>query len=521
MARKVITNTTIYFFVLFLAGFLYRAYAHLFLIPRWIVEEESFAYTVFELIKTGTTLRIGYQPVLFQYILYYIYLLTHIDPILLTQYSNAVIGALMIIPTYILLKNFLTKREALIATTICAFSETAVYRSSTFNSTETFALFLCLFALILYLKKNYVGFAALIIVSFFVHLLPPALMLAIVSIDLFFKGSKRSKIIVVLALVVTVVFLYSPLNPHQRILASIDPSVILSKFKLSNIFSLYSLTDLSFGISIYFGSILLLIIAVVSMLIFKTKNRQMWIYLFCVCSLFAFSWVVYISTLMAPTRMMFYFIIPLAYFASILINKLGSVSVGVITLILILAMIGSSLIGVTSVLYVKTSLTIDEYTFLETCKEINFKDIPFTQWWSDMPMKSALAMYTQNKKPSVVIDKTFFSNATQAAAYKNTTVTTIHTTTFTTVTTHTETYTNETIHITTHVNETVKVEKVPPLYIYVILSPRMESGALFFDYSQYRTTQDIEPVEDIWKNAVDWKLIEEYNDVKLYKWSPS
>ena len=75
--------------VLFVLGLFYRSYPHLYLIPRWIIEEEVFAHAILELIRTGTTFRIGYQPVLEQYLLYFIYLLTHINPTTLSQYTAA------------------------------------------------------------------------------------------------------------------------------------------------------------------------------------------------------------------------------------------------------------------------------------------------------------------------------------------------------------------------------------------------------------------------------------------------
>jgi hypothetical protein len=71
---------------------------------------------------------------------------------------------------------------------------------------------------------------------------------------------------------------------------------------------------------------------------------------------------------------------------------------------------------------------------------------------------------------------------------------------------------------TTNIDGTVVITKVPPIYKYIIFSPRMEKSAFFFINTKYRTIQIKQPLVDIWKDMTDWKLIEEYKNIKLYKW---
>jgi hypothetical protein len=238
--KQKITHNTIYLFILFIAGLIYRSYPHLFLIPRWIIEEEQYAYSVVELVKTGTTMRVGFQPLLEQYVIYYFYLLTHINITTLLQYANPFFGALTIIPLYFLFKNFLTDKQSLIAVTLWAFTENAIYRSATFNSTEAFGFLLAVTALVLYLRKNYIGFVGFIIPSLYAHLLPAVFIIGVVSLDIFLKGTVKNKIIVIIFGICLILFLYSPFNPHQRMIYSITPNIFASQFNISNIF-LYSI----------------------------------------------------------------------------------------------------------------------------------------------------------------------------------------------------------------------------------------------------------------------------------------
>ena len=59
---------------------------------------------------------------------------------------------------------------------------------------------------------------------------------------------------------------------------------------------------------------------------------------------------------------------------------------------------------------------------------------------------------------------------------------------------------------------------IPPRFKYILISPRMEKSAFFTIDTNNRTIQINQPITDVWKNLPDWKLIEEYRNVKVYKW---
>jgi len=78
--------------------------------------------------------------------------------------------------------------------------------------------------------------------------------------------------------------------------------------------------------------------------------------------------------------------------------------------------------------------------------------------------------------------------------------------------------TKATTTIIIYENGTVITKITPPIFKYVVLSPRMEKSAFFNVNTKYRTIQINQPIVDIWKDLPDWKLVEEYKNIKLYKW---
>lgn len=508
---KYFTKTYVWLGILSVAGIIYRAYPHLFLIPRWITEEDVFSYTIFELIRTGTTIRIGYQAIVEQYLIYFVYLVTHTNPTIMIQYINPLIGGLTAIPVYYCMKQILTKKEAIIATTIWTFSENVIYRSSTFNSTETFGFFLAMIALYMYLNikdkeqrnhkiKFFCGFLVFIIISIFSHLLPATFILGVISLDMFLRGNKKNKILVLLFMCSVIIFLYSPLNPNQTMMYSIRPDFLLSQFSWSNISSLYSISDLIFGVSIFFGSVVLIFLSLPEILSFKYKNQFMYIYLFGCLVLFVASWLVYSNYLIAPTRVVLYFIIPFSYFTSIFISKFKNKISVICVFIIVITTILTSLNGVNTMLFIDKSLTLDEYTFLEKSVCVQTAT-SFGDWWTDTIFRESLLISLNNTvsvRPSSLPNISNIVDTTKLRANVNTTLSTTTTTTYT--------------------NGTTITKIVPPIFKYILLSPRMEKSAFFLVNTKYRTIQINEPVVDIWKDLPDWKLVEEYKNIKIYKW---
>jgi len=505
-----ITKTYIYLFVLVVAGIFYRSCLHLFIIPRWIIEEEVFAHTVIELINTGTTLRIGYQPLLEQYLLYYIYLLTHLNLTILCQYANPIMGALTVIPVYFVLKTISTKNIALIGTTLWAFNENMIYRSSTFNSTEPLGFFLAMIALYIYLqikdetprnsKIKYFCLSLVILgISIFTHILPATFIIGLISLDLFLKGNIKQKLFVTIFLVGVLTFLMSPLNPHQVMMYSILPSTMLLQLSLSNIF-LYSISDLMLGAMVFYGSVVLLGLTFIIILYFRPSTNIMYEYLFGCFLLFIFSWFFYSAYLIAPTRVIFYFALPLSFFVATVLSKLDKQSTILITGCLLFIMIFTSISGANTMLYIDNVMTYDEYEFLEQSIFIhNTHD--FSDWWMDMPLKSSILLFSSMSKPTVLPSTFRLNEKQQIVINLNNTI--------------------STQKITTNPNGTITITTNPPLFKYILISPRMESSAYFHINTKYRTIQYNTPIVDVWKDLSDWELVEEYKNIKIYKWTGS
>jgi hypothetical protein len=471
----------------------------MFIIPRWIMEEETFVHAVTELIYTGTTVQLGYKPILESYLLYFVYLLTHIDVTILCQYANPFFGAITVIPIYYIIKNISTQRIAIITTTLWAFNENMIYRSSTFNSTETLGFFFALIALYMYIEFNIsdkinikaryvVGFIIFILLSVFTHTLPPIFIIGVVSLDLLLKGSRKIKIGIFIFILSLFIFLISPLNPNQVLAHTIFPASLLSQFNIFNLF-LYNIPDMILGLSIFLGSIIILTLSFISILIYKPNVKIMYIYLFGAISLFFVSLFFYSPFLIGPTRSIFYFVLPISYFISVLISKLNNKYTIFITLLLIITMITTSMFNVNTMLYLNNTVTTDEYNFLSTSTLIhdtsNYQD-----WWMDTPLKSSILLFYSPYKIPILPETMYNMNNARDTIQLNST------------------------RVTVLSNGTI----IPPKYKYILLSQRMEKSAFFTVNTKYRTLQIIIPIVDVWKDLPDWKLVESHDNVKIYKW---
>lgn len=337
----------------------------------------------------------------------------------------------------------------------------------------------------------------MITISIFTHTLPAMLVIGLVSLDIFLKGSKKQKLFVFIIIFLSIVFLFSPFNPNQVMISAILPSTMLSHFSLSNIF-LYSITDFLLGASIFFGSVCLVAITLISLFLCRPKFSIMYEYLFgCIC-LFLVSWFFYSPYLVGPTRIVFYFIIPLSYFVSILVSKFKNKISIIFTLFIVVCMVLTSLNGSNTMLYINNAVTSDEYNFLEHSSLIH-STYYFGEWWTDMPLKSSLLLFSSNLTKVVLPDTFWVLEGQKVKVDLNSTKTTLK--------------------IIVNTNGTTTTVVIPPIFKYVILSPRMEKSAFFFFNTEHRTIQVNQPIPDIWKDMPDWKCVEEYKNIKIYKWT--
>jgi len=454
--------------------------------------------TIEDLIKTGSTRQFQFYPLLTHYVINGLYHLTKISPIILSQYFNPFIGALTVLPVYLLMRRFFRIKESLIISTLWTFSEAAAYRAATFGTTETLAMFLVVSSLYFYERKKYAISGVTLALSFASHLLPGVFAILTIFIHQLFFGPKRNKLAVCTLVLVSVIFLYSPLNPSQRIVGLINPLSILSHLKLSNI-SLYSLSDLYLGCKVYLGTVILLSFTFLSLFQVAIKSKLMWSMLLASFGLFLWGYIDYNAELFSPVRLVVYFVIPLSYFSVYTINWLTwSARVDThpykklreilpIFLILII-MIGAFLNGLKPLLWVNDSLTANENRALDEIQQLQLIKIPLDDlgwsayFWSDYPARISIVSRFIEGRPIIIS-----LNRTRDLRFEKDLLN----------------------PYSTLLNGTY--------FKYVFFSERIERSGLFLLRTESRTLEVRKPVIDIWRNSSMWQLSYDDFGVKFYE----
>jgi asparagine N-glycosylation enzyme membrane subunit Stt3 len=474
--------------VIAVIAFFIRASPHLFFIPQWSPEEEYNYLIVKELISIGSTFQIGSYPIFGHLIVFGIYTISgnSISPVVISQYINPVFGALTVIPLFFLIKKLSNEKTALLASIFWTFSETVFYRTSTFSSTEAIAFFLTISALYLYTRKKYVPASILIGLAFYTHLLPAVFAVLIIFTHQFYIRSIKIKVLSIISISAMALFLLSPFNPHQRLASVIEPTVLITHFNPSNIF-LYSFSDILIGLSVFLGTVALGLLTIISLVKYKIQNKLVFSMLIVAFLVFVFSWIVYSPNIFAPPRLTFYFIIPLSFFASVLIVKSYQptfIKYGVVALIVSL-MLCSSIVGLRSMIWVQNSATNDEYSALDDLQNLGLLNINPSRWWSDYPIRISITSRASLTNPDMsinsAVNETDVINSSAQLADQNATL-----------------------------NQNT-------LFKYVFFSERMKKESFFTVYTDNRTAQIREPLHDIWSNSSIWHLIYYNYGVKVYE----
>jgi hypothetical protein len=160
-------------------------------------------------------------------------------------------------------------------------------------------------------------------------------------------------------------------------------------------------------------------------------------------------------------------------------------------------MILTSLNGVNTMLFINNTVTSDEYAFLERSSTIR-NNYYFEDWWTDTPLKDSLLLYSSNLTQTILLNTFYVTEDHQTKVNLNSTL--------------------ATTKIIINADGTSTTTIIPPTFKYILLSPRMEKSAFFLLNTNHRTVQINQPIPDIWKDLSDWKLIEEYRNIKVYKW---
>lgn len=478
---------TLSLIALVIVGFVFRMYPHLFLIPRWVAEEAFVFRQTQEIATEKITFNVTI-PILTQLIVYFTSLFTHIDLRTVAMSFNPLISALTVVPIYYLSSKYLTRTQSMFVCLFWTFSESVFYRSATYTSTEPLGIFLCVFSLAFYVRKKYIPSFAFLALSLLTHLLPGAFTIGVIAVDLFLNASKTKKLIAVGLCLAFGLFLISPFNTHIKQQDKINPIYLISRFKLSNIL-LYSATDIAFGISVFMGSVFLVLFSLLEIISSRLRVDKIVVSMLIVATgLFVFSWIFYSPYLFAPPRLTIYFIIPLSMLSSKWIYAMRGKRKYVVVALVSAIMILSTFSGLNTFLTVSDAPALNEYSAInDLYKNGVIKD--YDKWFADYPATCSIV--------SAEITDSFLyikpANQTLVDTNAEELYTMIHT-------------------LATNATETVKV---PERYDYIFVSDRMTKSAFFNIYTGSRAYQVHIPFK--WEESSNWRLIYSRYGVNVYQ----
>ena len=471
----------------------------MFLVYRWMPCEEEYNYmTVYDLVMTGSPRQTQFYPILTHYAVYGIWTIIRINPITISQYFNPVIGALTIIPIYLLSKQFFNKKQSLLVCLFWTFSEASFYRTSYFGSTETLGFFLAISGLYLYRRKKYLFSSLFIFSSLMSHLLPAFFVVAVIFLHQIFTGTKKQKLISLFTVLGVILFINSPFSPHQRLLSVINPSVIFSQIDKTNI-GLYSLTDIGLGISIFSGIFILGIFTFWTLITKGIQNKFIFSMLLTAIGLFVFSWISYSPFIFAPPRLTFYFVLPFSYyFIKLFANKRDRIVKTLIIFLICVSMVMSSVKGLETVLWIDDSLTASEYKVLDELQKTG-QIINVVDWWGDYGVKVALSV----RQPYTI---TWEVKVEQTINIPSVSLT--------------QNMSEEDFGQTIIEDDMNKTMATKTKYKYIFLSERMERNGFFVVWGGVGGKRSLlvhKPVADVWKNSTMWELKYDKYGVKIYE----
>lgn len=472
-------NTRLFLLLVLSIGFIYRAYPHMFLIPRWIAEEETYFMLVRDLIETGTVRQLKYSAAGESYMVYFVWLVTKINPITICQYINPLLGALTVIPMYFLVKKHLDKKDAYLVCLMYTFSEAVFYRSAHFGSPEISGFLIMVCALCFYDNRKYIPALLLVFLSFFFHLLPFAIGVGVMVCDTFLHKSFKHKLVVGFLCLASVFVFFSPLNPYQVIIRYINVYRLITNLSLENVF-IYEFTEILDAIPIFLGMLALLTMSVVGF--WKIKRRPTGIFfsmLVIAVLIFIYSWFGYTGDpSMPPTRTIMYFVLPLSYY-SLKFEWRKPLMVGLVCGLMVM----SAFNGMDVMLLIRGSLSLGEHKALDELQEMGLLDYP-TGWWGDYGVQVGTA--TRSKRGWTwcpISNLTYMEVTFEAANYE-------------------ETFNRENG------------------FTHVFYSERMKKRAMFlvfYGIEDKRTLVIRKPVEDIWCTMDEWSLFYDNYGVKVYE----
>lgn len=496
---------------IFLAAFFIRMIPR-FLVDNWLAEEE-YVYMVVESLLGNNPQYAGFYPSLTQRLVVGLSLGGILSPEIVAKLINPVFAALTVIPIYFLVRKYLTKSQSYTVMLFWAFSEASFYRTSSFTSTETISFFFAIVALVVYQRaktKYHFGLSlAFLGLSVWSHVLPALFAIGTIFVHKFLFSGLKGKIVGSCLIFGFLLLLFSPLSPHLKMINFSNPFGVFGSLSVENL-SIYSTSDLFFGIRIFLGLTALLLLSIPTLLLKPKSNKVMFSFLIVSVLIFIFSWISYSPQIFAPPRLTLYFVVPLSYYATLTIWKLTDKINGfnwrrlLLVGMVITMMISSVAVGLQPMLWTNNSMTKYEYQALQDNREL-ITDV--YDWWSDYPVRIAITRLTITYLPagSPVNESKAISDSELWENY-NATVD------------NTPPPTSPPSTPTSPSDNNTNITKPKSPFKYVFYSKRMsEEGMMIVYVEGGRTNQIRESIPDIWKNSSWWKLIYENKEVKIYE----
>jgi len=467
------------------------------MVYRWIACEEELVYRVVDDIIVLGQPREGfnlYNP-LTTYGVAYLHLITRISPIFLAQIFNPLMGALTLIPLFFLAKNLIGKKGALIASLFYTFSEVTFYRTSTFGSVEPIGILFAITTLYFYQTKKYVLSGLAYFLTFEGHILPFIWVSGALFFDAFFFGSIKKKILFLIVVTVGILALYSPFLPYQAVKNLIQPESMLKDVDVTNIFRLYSFTDLIFvGIPTFGGTAVVGLIFLCCSLKYKKGiiKEVSFSMLFSSICLFVLAYISQNAVLISPVRVLLYLFIPMSFYSAKLISSLNQKQSIVLVSVMVLVSILSYPSGFERVLWVPYSLTEGEYTAIA---DISYLILDKSNWYSDYPASIALLAASSRDWKGIGVPPENVAGYIERIRE-----------------------TGKIIDSTKNANNTEAFDQYG--FKYVFYSQRMAEDAMFLQFLVPPSGRNIyfhQPLNDIWAGSSNWKMIYDNNGVKVYE----
>jgi len=454
------------------------------LVDSWIYAEEIHVYMIVaDMLHSGQSSSSGFVPNLEQHIVIYISKLLNMNVDAVCYYINPVIISLAIIFVFAFVKNITNKTDALIISTLFAFSESIFYRSAHFGSTEALGILFMFATLYAYSNHWYALTAALTAIIPFAHLLPFLFTVAVIVLHRMMIGHKKEKLVALSIGLLAILYVLSPFNTHVRLHNVLNFASLFSSIKISNL-QLYSITDLLHGIKIFAGTFCLILCFIFYLYkLYKKEtilqeNDYVFVSMLLVSvSLICWSWIAYNKHIFAPPRLTAYLTIPLSYFFTKSINRKTLKTFA--TCVLAVVMLFASFSSLNDMLYINHAITTDEVYAIQTLADAgHIKNL--SEWWSDYTANTMLLFYENN---------TF--------------------------------YWNEELNETKAANNTNAlvnfITKDSTRFNYVFLSERIKNDAFFIVMNGTRSTHIETHIKDRWNSSDEWIQIYNNDTVVVYK----